>query len=736
MQIRPPINTKDGFRITRRYGFQCLSLRIRGNHYAIRKHTGEITNISNEVKTQCSERLWRYINREIKIYYDKIFQETKIRHNKKLERLINRNTKRKRNVNPKWIVNKSSRNLNESEKSILSKGLNFAPAPRKIPVEKFIIETESAISNLEPSAKAEVRNKVTNILASAKSPDDNLTKDEKKALRSLKDDNNIIILRADKGNATVVMDRTEYETKIKCMLNDTKTYLTLKADPAKKCETKMKNLLSGMKERIPDKTYKHLCTTDGTTPRLYGVPKIHKDGIPLRPIISYIGSPTYQLSKHLVTILSPLVGNTTQHLRNSKEWVDIAQQLMIDEEELVSFDVVSLFTSIPTDIAVTAAKNRLELDTSLQERTQLTSADITSLLSFCLNSTEFSFKNNFYQQIHGTAMGSPISVVTANLVMEVIESRALTSFIAAPRIFKRYVDDTICVIKKGQIEDFHEHLNKQDNNIKFTIERYTCAGLPFLDTLNKVSMDGSIQISMYRKKTHTDKYLDFTSHHPPRHMASVVRTLAHRKDTLLQDEATKQEEHKHIMTSLKQNGYPANFIKKHSNIQNRKKDSQKEDQQPKGFAVLPYVKGTTERISRVLTQNKIKTCVKPHKTLKQILSRPKDPVRKEKQTGIVYSIPCDECEVEYIGETGRALETRKREHQAAVRLMKKERSALAEHCCETGHAIKWDSTKILNKEQKWHQRKWAEAWQISKNKSSIFNKDSGRILPLCYHKFM
>ncbi|KAK3735298.1 hypothetical protein QZH41_000232 [Actinostola sp. cb2023] len=588
----------------------------------------------------------------------------------------------------------SSKNLSKNEMSVLSKGLNFAPAPRKIPVEKFVIETESSISGLSPKAKSDIRNKVTNILASAKLPANNLTKDEKSAIRTLRDDKDIIILKADKGNATVVMDRTEYDNKIENMLSDTKTYKILPRDPAKSCETKLKAMLSKMKDKFQDSTYRSLCTTDAITPRLYGVPKIHKVDTPLRPIISYIGSTTYQLSKHLVTILSPLVGNTEQHLRNSKEWTNIAQTLTLDtNEELVSFDVVSLFTSIPTSIAVSAALTRLEQDLCLHERTSLTPADVTSLLSFCLSSTEFSFKGKYYQQIHGTAMGSPISVVVANLVMEKIESKALSTFLVSPRIFKRYVDDTICIIKQDNINAFHEHLNKQDVNIKFTLERYSDVGLPFLDTLNKVAENGTIEISIYRKKTHTDKYLDFNSHHPSRHKAAVVRTLSYRKENLLTDNNIKNEENIHICKSLSENGYPRQFIKKFSTLPKRNRESTVDDEF-KGFAILPYVKGTTEKISRVLSRHKIRTCVKPHKTLREILSRPKDPVISEKQTGVVYTIPCGECDTSYIGETGRALGTRIKEHQASVRLNHPEKSALAEHAHTSGHAIDWNNIKI------------------------------------------
>ena len=226
-----------------------------------------------------------------------------------------------------------------------------------------------------------------------------------------------------------------------------------------------------------------------------------RKGHHLRPIVSFVGSPTYQLSKYLVTILSPLVGNTEYHLRNSREWTDIAHQLTLDaDEELVSFDVVSLFTSIPTDIAVSAALRRLQQDINLSGRTNLLPNEITSLLTFCLNSTEFCYNGNYYRQIHGTAMGSPVSVVVANLVMEEIECRALATFNASPRIYKRYVDDSICVINREKIHEFHQHLNQQDVNIKFTIERYADPGLPFLDTLNKVCDDGTIQVSLYRKR--------------------------------------------------------------------------------------------------------------------------------------------------------------------------------------------------------------------------------------------
>ena len=89
------------------------------------------------------------------------------------------------------------------------------------------------------------------------------------------------------------------------------------------------------------------------------------------------------------------------------------------------------------------AYDRLCKDDELVNRTALTPDQIRAMLLFCLNAAEFRFRNVFYKQIHGTAMGSPVSVVVANLVMEDLEDRALRTFSQILRFYYRFVDDTI-----------------------------------------------------------------------------------------------------------------------------------------------------------------------------------------------------------------------------------------------------------------------------------------------------
>ena len=137
------------------------------------------------------------------------------------------------------------------------------------------------------------------------------------------------------------------------------------------------------------------------------------------------------------------------------------------------------------------------------------------------------FNKKFYKQLQGEALGSPVSPVIANIYMEHIESLAIPT---SPTLIKwgfRYVDDVHSAIRKYQVNKHQEHLNSIDPHIKFTIELQGIDGIPFLDNLAKTTPN-SIESTIYRKPTHTDRYLDYKCNNPISAKLSVIHILLHR----------------------------------------------------------------------------------------------------------------------------------------------------------------------------------------------------------------
>ena len=114
---------------------------------------------------------------------------------------------------------------------------------------------------------------------------------------------------------------------------------------------------------------------------------------------------------------------------------------------------------------------RLREDKTLGGRTSLSPERIADLLEMCLRSTYFSFGGNFYEQKEGVVMGSQVSAVVANLYMEFFEELALEMAPTRPRLWKKNVDDTFCILRKGSTKKLLCHLNRVWPTIKFTVEQ-------------------------------------------------------------------------------------------------------------------------------------------------------------------------------------------------------------------------------------------------------------------------
>ncbi len=632
----------------------------------------------------------------------------------------------------KWLMNLSSRKLSEMETSVLQRGLQFSVTPKDLPIAAIVSEVENGCSRLREHEKTLIRAQVSNILLSSRKPRPNLSRDEMAAVRALKEDDSLVILNADKGACTVIMDKVEYDKKLLNLLDDAVTYTKLKKDPTKATETKMNALLLRIKRegQLGEALYFRLRSTDALCPRLYGLVKIHKEGLPVRPIVSFTGTSTHALSRHLSEILSPLLGQTQYTVRNSTEFVESLSSVKWREGDvMISFDVVALFTNIPVEKALEIAKMMIQNDSHFKDKTDLSVENFMSLLSLCLRSSDFSFRDTFYRQIFGCPMGSPISMTIANMVMEDLERRIFATDNDV-LIWKRFADDTFVVLPERNISSFSDLINGLESSISFTMERETNNNLAFLDVNVKREPNGSFSTSVYRKPTHTNRYLQFDSYNPMAHKKAVVRTLVDRAKKLSNNDEMYNKEMNHIKESLSKNGYPAKLIRTCEHP--RPGESGAIHQ---GKVVLPYIKGVSEQISRTLSKYGIQVAHRCIKKLRTCFKSAKDPVPETSQCGVVYKICCRDCDMKYIGQTKNSLSTRVGQHQAALRLMQPEKSALAEHAINCDHRIDWGNPAVIEKEARWRHRIFLETWHTQRMKEQCLNRCDG-LFPSVYRPLL
>ena len=296
------------------------------------------------------------------------------------------------------------------------------------------------------------------------------------------------------------------------------------------------------------------------------------------------------------------VGEVCSPCPQHKDFVEHLKDIRLQQEEcIISFDVTALFTSVPIQPVVNIIQHKLANDKGLQQRTTMSIKHIISLLEFHLRSTCFVFQGQYYEQIEGVAMGSPLSPIVANIFMEDFETKALETAAHPPSLWKRFVDDTFVVIEAQYKEGFFQHINSIDENIKFTAENTRADGaMPFLDTLVTPQSDRSLLTTVYRKPTHTNQYLQWDSHHTISNKYSVISTLFHRAKDVCSTKEQLEEEHTHIQKVFPTCKYPGgaiNRMKKKTNAPvkpqnncNNKGDTIFNTINRRSYITVPYMK--------------------------------------------------------------------------------------------------------------------------------------------------
>jgi hypothetical protein len=526
-----------------------------------------------------------------------------------------------------------------------------------------------------------------------------------------------MIVPADKGCATVVINRNDYMEKVRTHLDDRTTYTELDED---KSNDLRKTLNAYLKKLFDSKLftkneYFKLFANAAIIPLFYALIKTHKIGNPIRPIVSFIGSPSYKVARFISDLLTPSTNKARQKLRNTYDAKEKLSGLIIpDTHMLVSFDVKALFTSIPQMFALNCIENFIKENLDIFDKTRLNLKELMHLIRICLEASFFKFNDKYYRQIKGTPMGSPASVVIAEIVMQAIEKNIIHDnnvFV----FWYRYVDDVISCVPRDEADGVLQRINLINKDIQFTMESEKDSCIDFLD-LSVRKINSRLSFSVYRKPTHTDKYLSYDSYHPEKHKISVVRSLYNRAHTLCDPEYIETEKET-IYHALKSNGYPKTTIDTVSRrVFNPTENNRPEP--PNHHVSAPYIKGTSERVARILKRHKVELCHKPSRTLRGELCALKDKRNPSDQAGVVYKLSCQDCSACYVGETGRSWKERNREHMKDIE-KKNVRSNVYHHVRDTGHSFDHEGAKILDREECTKKRKQLESVYTLINHDSI-----------------
>ena len=333
-----------------------------------------------------------------------------------------------------------------------------------------------------------------------------LTKIHRDALKELYSNKDLLISRQDKGAGVVLLDRSDYLHKMNTILSDVSKFQKLPQDKdsTEKKEHEIAKLLEILKKdnMITPDVYSQLRPSGLNIPRLYGLPKVHKPRVPMRPMLDMSNSPYHQLAKWLAKIIEPVRRKVATHsLKDVFEFIDKVKDIEVSNKTMMSLDVTSLFTNVPLMETIDYI---LESITSHNMEIGLPPNKLKELILKCTMNVQFTFNGQLYRQIDGVAMGSPLGPILADIFMAQLENGPLTSMMDQIHFYCRYVDDTFVVCKNTvDIPYLVSVANNAHRAIQLTYEKENANHIPFLDVSLRRQNDGKLSRSMYRKASWT-----------------------------------------------------------------------------------------------------------------------------------------------------------------------------------------------------------------------------------------
>lgn len=526
--------------------------------------------------------------------------------------------------------------------------------------------------------------------------------------------NDVIYVKADKGNCVVLMDKKDYDERVNKLISDG-PYIECKFKNGKP-----KNPLPEMVEQasecanlvaeIYDDHYlkRRLTVSNPKIPTLYCLPKIHKNPLKMRPIASNIDSPMEKLADFALEILNKYPIKCGFGVKNSIDFTQKIKDNRLKRGEInMSVDIENLYPSVPVNEGLAALEEHLVENRASPEEIKI----VMTIARTSMNQNFFTFRNKIYKQTFGLAMGNKLSPFIANIFLSKMEEKMRVQpwF---PRVWWRYMDDVYGVIRARGLQQLMNALNQQHPSIKFTYEIEEEGSLPFLDLKIHHQEDHSLRFTIYRKPTSTDRYITNDSFHHGCHKASAFHAMVYRMLNIPLDREAFEEEKQRIYSIAAANGYNNKFIDKILKHHLEKKERENMTtlqplKEPKKRISVPYFPAISNKLQHVLKKYDIDVVVSSQNTLKSKLCNYKDQRPTPEKSGI-YSVKCNDCSSVYIGQTRRPVSTRLQEHFSAVTHKRTLKSSVAAHMVHEGHTVDEQNSGLIKTVRKQHH---LDAWE-------------------------
>lgn len=484
--------------------------------------------------------------------------------------------------------------------------------------------------------------------------------------RFFKKHEKIFATKSDKGGHTVVIELDEYRSKLRSLLNDP-NYILVEEDilaELVKAETKWISILNRKHEtRNITAGFGPFEPNILSLASFYGLPKIHKKDAPLRPITVTINTPGYKLSKVFDIMLKRVFQVKDIHVKDSFGFKRFIDEVKIDEEDvLISFDIVSMYTNIPytlaKDIIMNASGDFLK-HFGIGKR--ILEGMVDFLLKECM---VFTALDQTFRQTNGLPMGSCISPTIARLSMDRIIYTLLKE-IPDITFIKVFVDDTITAIKPCNVMKALNVLNNfLPDKIRFTMERENVEGrINFLNmTLERKG--GKVITNWYRKSFASGRLVNYFSSHK---RTTVINTAAHFIKTVLflSDPDFFRANEQLVITTLRENSFPETTITALMNecytyMKPFFKEKTHENKLKNEYRIFPHAMCKSREVKRVILRLKkpnIRIAESTKNTKINHITTHKTRIPIEKRTNLVVIAKC-QCGNKYkinrtnLNETG------------------------------------------------------------------------------------